>query len=130
MDRPFGETDGQGLDQFRKSGGFVGSDKVITVEHVVVSGGQTRAPASLRVCAVMDAEGQAKLPGQIQGQFENIGASAIRQTMPIQMCRSQARSQHCPDLCPELDLDLFQFGPGEQLRNVVVGEEEAGFVNQ
>ena len=78
----------------------------------------------------MGPQRQPVLPGQIEGQLENVGSAAVGQAMPIQVGWSELRGQHPFDLRPELQLHLVQPGAGEQLRNSIVAIEVARFIDQ
>ena len=66
----------------------------IPIQHIVIVGRQTRAPGLFGRCPTVDAQGQSELPGEREGQLEDIGPAAVVQAMPIEMGGPELRRQY------------------------------------
>ena len=108
MHRPLAQANRQLVQKFGITGGFSDRIKEVTVQNVVVVGGESLALQFFDDGSGENPERQPVLSRQPEHHIEDIRSTADPQRMPVQMRRVQPRSQHDFDLRSELHLQLVE----------------------
>ena len=107
MNGPFTQTNGQLAQKFRVAIGFSDRVKKVTVQKVIIVGGQPLALHFFDPGSSGNPQRQSVFSCQLQHQLQNIRSTADAQRMPIQMSRLQPGCQHDFDLRPEFHFQLI-----------------------